>query len=357
MSDASSGPELNAPGSARAKTDEAGRPSPPKIAFEEHFRACQQKVHYPSPRVEREIAPKLSLDEIPGRLEMMDEHGIEMQILSHTADGAQEISDLDRVRSFNDDAMAVVQKHPDRFRALAALPLWDPELANEEMDRCLAHTEFVGVISNGYQEAGDEQHWYDTPEYLTFWKHLEDSGAPIYLHPRVAGPDKFTTDYPELAASCMMFHTGVFQQVLRLLVCGIFDHCSGIKMILGHMGEFLPWWIWRFDHRYEISGWGDYSTSAQKARRKSFGFVKESTLDQVMHRNIWITTSGMFSDPHLKFSIDLLGSDRILFATDYPYDDMTKTVHWFDNLTIDDQDKLKIARGNACSIIPGLLVE
>ena len=343
--------------SARAKTNGVDKPTPPKIAFEEHFRPYQQEVKYPSPEVKREIAPKLSLDEIPKRLELMDQNGIEMQILSHTANGAQEISDLDRIKSFNDDAMAVVQKYPDRFRALAALPLWDPELANKEMDRCLAHTEFVGVISNGFQNKGDEQHWYDTPEYLTFWEHLEDSGAPIYLHPRMKLPDKFTADYPELAASCMMFHTGVFEQVLRLLVCGIFDHYSGLKMILGHMGEFLPWWIWRFDHRYEMSGWGDYSTSAQKARRESFGFSKESTLNQVMHKNIWITTSGMFSDPNLKFSIDVLGADRLLFATDYPYDDMTKAADWFDNLAIDDQDKIKIARGNAFSLIPSLCVE
>ena len=154
-----------------------------------------------------------------------------------------------------------------------------------------------------------------------------------------------------------MFHTGIMEQVLRLLVCGIFDHYPNLKVILGHMGELLPWWIWRFDHRYEVSGWADYSTPAQQARRKAFGFVKESTLDQVMHKNIWITTSGMFNDPNLKFCIDVLGADRILFGTDYPYESMTEACTWFDNLTIDDQEKTRIARGNACNLIPSLCMK
>jgi predicted TIM-barrel fold metal-dependent hydrolase len=357
VSAATGGASLHRSASAQETTSTTRNREWPKIAFEEHFRPSEETVQYPSPKIRKDIAPKLSLDSIAERLQLMDQNGIEVQILSHTADGAQQITDLERVRSFNDDALEVVRRHPGRFRALAALPLWDPVLANAEMDRCLAHEEFVGVIANGFQDKGNTQLWYDTPDYLVFWKHMEQSGVPLYLHPRIPAPSQFTNDYPELRASCLMFHTGVLEQVLRLLVCGIFDHYPDLKMILGHMGEFLPWWIWRFDHRYKVSGWGDYATPAQQERRKAFGFTKESTLDHVMHKNIWITTSGMFTDPNLKFSIDVLGADRILFATDYPYESMSEASDWFDNLAIDAHDKRKIARGNALALIPRLRVK
>jgi 2,3-dihydroxybenzoate decarboxylase len=191
------------------------------------------------------------------------------------------------------------------------------------------------------------------------WKKFVELDVPLYIHPTVYAstdtlvPDKnldsFYKKYPQLAANPFGFHHNLSQQVLRIVLSGVFDRFPSFKLILGHMGEFLPWFAERFDHRF-----CEYKLDLKQITKKQFKKNKfpvwvypKLTLQEYLKKNIYITTSGWFSDSALKYAIEKMGIDRVLFSIDYPYEQQKTACDWMDRVPLSRKDKEKIAYKNA----------
>ena len=274
------------------------------------------------------------------RLEEMDAAGIELSLLSLTAPGIQAETDpqqaVARAQMTNDTLAKIVGEHPGRFRGLASLPMQAPEAAVAELQRCTVDLRFPAVMLNGFTNIGDaETGWYyDHQRFLPFWERAEALGVPVYLHPRdpLLGNQGIYEGHPELYGAVWTFTVETATHALRLMTSGLFDRHPDLNVILGHLGETLPFNIWRIDHR--ISYMGDLRKFSQP-------------LTHYLQHNFYVTTSGNFRTQALAATLSELGADRVLFATDYPYESMREAAAWFGTASISEADRLKIGRTNA----------
>lgn len=207
------------------------------------------------------------LDITGRRLQEMDENHIRVQVLSFTAAGLQNLKaatkqeQIEKATAVNDYLYGKIRMYPKRFRAFCALPMRDPTAAALELERSVKQLGMVGALVNGSDILPEENRvlYYDTPDYDVLWKKFEELDVPLYIHPTVfpsmgdSVSDKelqnFYKDYPQLPGSAWGFSVYLGQQILRLVLSGVFDRFPRLKIILGHMGEVLPWWAERFDHR------------------------------------------------------------------------------------------------------------
>jgi predicted TIM-barrel fold metal-dependent hydrolase len=311
-----------------------------KIAVEEHFAIPETtsiSARWPG-SYWTAMRDKL-LDLFDRRLTEMDQTGIEMEVLSLNADGIQTIPDTDRAietaRRANDVLAEAVIKRPDRFAGLAALPMQDAQAATAELQRCVRDLKFKGVLVNGFSQIGDADTavYYDLPQYRPFWAEVERLGVPFYLHPRYPLPNRRPAyeGHPWLTASAWGFAEETGLHALRLLGCGLFDEYPKLQLVLGHLGERIPYDLWRLDHRL-----------AKVADRPA-----KRTMREYFRDNVHVTTSGNFSTPSLLHTILTLGADRVLFAVDYPFEDHGEASTWFDAVEIAESDRTKIGRDNA----------
>ena len=317
-----------------------------KVILEEHF-AVQATLNDPrtfTPEIWRRLGPQL-LDIEKMRLPEMDANGIEWMILSLNAPAVQAIWDVNRAvavaREANDHLAAEVAKHPDRFIGVAALAMQDPEEAAKELRRCVRELGFKGALVNGFSQVGEEntQVYYDLPQYRPFWKVVEELDVPFYLHPRNPLPS-WSPNYAGhnwLLGASWAFAAETAVHALRLMANGLFDEHPRLKIVIGHLGEGIPANLWRLDNRNK---WFD--------RRHAYP-AKKWIADYV-RSNFWITTSGNFATAALKLCIEELGADRVMFSTDYPFEDVAQSVEWFDNVGISEADRLKIGRTNALKL-------
>ena len=280
------------------------------------------------------------LESIDGvRLDEMDALGVEIQLLSFTAPGIQEINDpaeAARVaRSVNDDMAAQIARCPDRYVGLAALAMQDPAAATAEIKRAVHELGFRGALVNGASNTADGKGaiYYDGPEYLEFWRTVAELGVPFYMHPRNPVPNHLGPfrGRPELLGPTWAFAIETGTHALRLITSGLFDQIPDLNIILGHLGEFLPFAIERLQQRLEYYPW----VSLQRSPR------------DVLNENFYVTCSGNYHTPSLLAVILQMGADRILFASDYPFERMRDAVDWFNTVPISEADRHKITRGNA----------
>lgn len=291
------------------------------------------------------------LTDIAGnRLREMDAGGIDIAVLSLTTPGLQGIDDVATLpgltREWNDYLAGAIAPRADRLKAFAALPMSDPPLAMAELRRCVRDLGFVGAMINGYDNSGDAgPRYYDAPEFLDFWRAAAELEVPIYIHARSAPPGRANTydGYPELANAAWGFHLETASHALRLILSGLFDKVPGLQIILGHMGELLPWWAWRIDHRIEREGWRNLPATGDRPRKH--------TVTHYLRHNFFVTTSGFFDDAALRHTLDAMGADRVLFAADYPYESCREAGAWLDSSEIDDATRQKIAHGNAARLL------
>jgi gamma-resorcylate decarboxylase len=318
-----------------------------KIGLEEHFAIAdtlQDSAGFLPPETWTELSARL-MDDEPRRLAEMDAHGMEMMILSLNAPAIQAIPDTKKAaelaRRANDDLARKVARRPDRFRALAALPLQDPDAAAEELTRAVRELGFVGALANGFSErAGhDGPLYYDLPEYRPFWQVCESLSVPFYLHPRNPLPQdaRIYAGHPWLMGPGWAFAQETAVHALRLMGSGLFDACPSLQIILGHMGEGLPFSIWRVDHH---NAWVP-GPHPQPARR---------TFTEYFQENFQITVSGNYSTQALLCSLQVIGADRILFSTDWPFENVDYSAQWFDAVEIGEADRRKIGRLNAARL-------
>ena len=309
-----------------------------KIVIEEHFAIDETNVV--QNRVESSYwggLPAQLADFESKRLKEMDACGVELAIVSLNAPAVQGIPDPARAvevaRRANDALAEQVRKRPRRFQGFAALPMQDPDAAARELNRCVRDFGFKGALVNGFSSTPDKTKglYYDAPEYVPLFAEFEKLDVPFYLHPR----DPLSLDryqgHAWLVGSAWSFAEETALHALRMMGSGLFDKCPRLQMILGHFGERIPYDIWRVDHRMQYRH--DYP-----AKRKMGDYLRE---------NIHVTTSGHFRTQTLLNAMLEMGSDRVLFAIDYPYEEHARGASWFDAAEISEADRVKIGRENA----------
>ncbi|MEO1989821.1 MAG: amidohydrolase family protein [Martelella sp.] len=280
----------------------------------------------------------------PDRIAAMDEAGINVQILSAHTPGVQDVPGQESIdfayRLNKMIADGPMKAYPGRFQAYATLPLQDPEASADELERAVREDGFVGAMTNGF--IGEK--FLDHPDFEPLLARAEALGVPIYLHPGFP-PDKvfdiyYRTTRPGydqefqnyiFSGSGYGWHQEVLTQCLRLIITGAFDKYPNLQMIIGHMGEGLPFYYERIV--------GDMSESTEDALNKPLG--------QYFSDNFWYTTSAFFQDELLHLLLRYISVDRVMFGTDYPFADMKQGTEWFRAVDLPREAKEKIAYRNA----------
>jgi predicted TIM-barrel fold metal-dependent hydrolase len=318
-----------------------------KIGLEEHFaipETLQDSAGFVPEVYWKELSKRL-LDIHEDRLREMDANGMQMMILSVNAPAVQAIPDRRKAdeiaRRANDFLAEQVARRPDRFQGFAALPMQDPELATRELERCMTQLGFRGALVNGFSQVDNPENvvYYDAPQYEDFWARAEQLDAPFYLHPRnpLASWSQIYEGHPWLLGPTWAFAQETAVHALRLMACGLFDRHPKLKIVLGHMGEGLPYSIWRVDNR---NAWVKTPKS----------YPAKRALGDYFRENFWLTTSGNFRTQTLIDAMLEVGADRILFSTDWPFENVDHAAHWFDAASISEADRRKIGCDNAVQL-------
>lgn len=286
-------------------------------------------------------AEKLAAAPVDDRLATMDEHGIDMQLLSYSnpTQAAPVAQAADLAMRANDRLAEAVARHPDRFGGFCTLPWQDPDAATRELERCVRELGLPATLLLGRP---DETVFLDDARYAPVLAKLEELQAPIYIHPGsplpavqlfyYAGFDKEVT--ARLSLFGWGWHNEAGIQVVRLILSGALDRHPGLRIISGHWGEMVPFWLQRLDDTMPVAATGLTRTVSQTYR------------DQV-----YVTPSGMLYPPHFRFVREVLGVERIMFSIDYPYVSLEGARTWLENLPIPDDERHAIAHGNAESLL------
>ena len=273
------------------------------------------------------------------RLREMDEQGIDKQVLSHGAPSGQKLSAdiaLDVTRGANDRLAEAIARHPTRFAGFAALPTILPEKAAEELERSVKELGLKGAMIHGLTDGLflDEKR---------FWPIFERAAAldvPLYLHPSFPHPDvvrayyeAYLKDFPQVIRAAWGYTVETATQAIRIVLSGVLEQHPGVKIILGHMGETLPFLLWRINQALSRPG------------------HKELSFAEQFRRNFYVTTSGNFSTPALLCTMLELGIDRIMFSVDYPFVANKPAMEWVQSLQICTEDKQKLLSGTATRLL------
>ena len=312
------------------------KPNCPVIAIEEHYWDAELAKTFvgveagrPGPQIDR------LYDLGAVRLKEMDEAGIDVQVLSHGAPSTQKLTGDQAVpltRAVNDRLAKVCAAHPKRFAAFAALPTFDPKASADELERCVDKLGFKGAMLHGLAN----NTFLDDKKYWPIYERAEQLDVPIYFHPGLPHADvmaayynDYAKDFPMVVRAAWGYTVETATTAIRMVLSGVFDKHPKLKVILGHLGETLPFLVWRVDHAISRPG---------AARQVSFR--------DVFCNNFWITTSGNFSTPALLCCMQEMGVERILFSVDWPFVPNPPGVEWMESVPLCDEDKAKILSGN-----------
>lgn len=269
------------------------------------------------------------------RLKIMDAANVDMHVLSLSSPGVQ-MFDADLACSLatsaNDLMADYVRRRPQRFAMLASFAPHAPERAAKEMQRVVDAHKVGGFIINSHTF----NEYLDDPKFWAIFEAAEALQRPIYLHPRQPS-EGMAVPFMEYSMSSAMwgFAVETGTHALRLILGGVFDRFPKLQLVLGHMGEGLPYYLTRIDHWYPIL-FREGRVARLKMRPSDY-----------FRRNFLITTSGMETHDVLQFCLTILGADRIMWAIDYPFEDMAPAVRFMDSAPISDADKARIYSGNA----------
>jgi predicted TIM-barrel fold metal-dependent hydrolase len=268
------------------------------------------------------------------RLAHMDAAGVDVQVLSFGSPGAQGFAAdvaIPMARDANDRAHETVRAHPGRFAAFAALPTADPRVSAAELERCVTKLGFKGAMIHGHTQGS----FLDEKKYWPIFEAAQALDVPIYLHPTLAHPaalDSYFKGYEELARAGWGFAIDTSCHFLRIVFAGVFDVYPKLRIILGHLGEGLPFAMHRLnDHTWKAA-------ARRGLRRTPLEYLRD---------NMLVTTSGNWYEPAFLCALLALGADSILFAVDWPYEANTTGIGFLKKLSISDADREKIAHGNA----------
>ena len=309
-----------------------------KIALEEHF-LCPDFIEYWNPTAvdlpveRREKALSRLTDFGEMRLAAMDEAGITRAVLALAGPGVQAERDatiaVRRARAANDFLAQQIEKRPDRYSGFAHLAMQNARAAADELERCMRELKFCGAMINGHTNG----QYLDDPALYPFWERAEALGALIYLHPTdPVTPAPVLEGHKGLRRATWewTFETG--SHALRLIFSGLFDRFPRGRLGLGHLGETIPFLLWRFDSR---AGPDFYAIKLGKPPSQYF------------KDNFVVTTSGMCSAEPLDCTIAALGHERVMFAADYPFESAQEAGEFIDRVAIPESVREAISANNA----------
>ncbi len=309
------------------------------VALEEHYWDPEVSKHYgPNEGRGPSLRDRL-LDLGKLRIREMDEAGIDLQVISHANPGVQRMDAAAAVplaRQANDGLYEIISAYPDRFAAFATLPTPDPQAAADELERTVTDLGFKGAMVNGPTNGV----FFDDQRFWPICERAQALDVPIYLHPAAPHPavveayyQDYLADFPGLASAGWGYTVETATEGIRLILSGMFDAYPDLKIILGHMGEALPFALWRINN------------SLSRPGNKRIAFR-----DQFC-RHFYVTTSGFFSTPALLCCLMELGVDRVLFSVDWPFEENVPGTKWMENVPLSDEDKHKILNGNAARLL------
>ena len=283
---------------------------------------------------------RLRTVDIPTRLKEMDDSGTDVAVLSLNPPGVQLYADSARAvtlaREANDALVQIINLYPGRFGGLGSVAPHQPDAAAQEIKRIMGSLGLGGVMINSHTLG----HYLDEPQFEPILAALEEEGATLYLHPRVPSPAmlKPYSQYGMLAA-IWGFQAEAGTHAVRLIMSGVFDRHPGLKVVLGHCGEALPFWMWRLDNIYARTfGWAGDKLGMVKLQRKPSEYLRT---------NFAVSTSGMDDPEVLAFCIGKLGAENVLFAIDYPYEDSATATKFLAAAPLTPDQRALISHGNA----------
>lgn len=269
------------------------------------------------------------------RIAEMDKYGVDVAVMALTAPGVQ-LFDADTATEMatlaNDRLAEVIKKHPGRFVGLATMAPHSPKRAVKEMERAIKELKFNGFMINSHTN----NEYLDNPKYWPILEAAEALDYPLYIHPRAAS-DPMSGPLRDYGMDAAMWGYGieVGTHAVRIMASGTLDRFPKLKIVIGHMGEAVHFWLWRLNF--------------MNSRSQRVGRAKKTELSmaEYFHRNFAITTSGVEDPLALEYSIKKLGADNVMWAIDYPYQPTEPAVRFMDEAPLSDEDKAKVYGGNA----------
>jgi gamma-resorcylate decarboxylase len=313
-----------------------------KIALEEHW-AIDETLNIAGQPIGAGDMRRLLVDFRDRRLTDMDTNGIELAILGLNSPALQAIlvpaKAANAAHRTNNILADEIAHNPRRFAGFAGLPMQDPEAAARELTRCVTDLGFKGAMVNCFtqRQMPDSAIYFDLPEFRPFWATVAELDVPIYLHPRLTIPSRAKSyeGHPWLYSQVWDFGSETALQALRLIGSGLFDEFPNMQIVLGHLGERIPFDMWRIDN---LMNKVPVKHSAKKP------------VSHYMRNNFHLTTSGQSHDTPFHCALAEMGPLRIMFSVDYPFEEMAPAAAWFDNTALSDADRIQIGRTNAITL-------
>jgi len=310
--------------------------TPRVIALEEHYWDADVARQFGVTDEQRPAELRRRLEDLGAlRLKEMDEAGIDMQVLSHSSPAVQNLDPdkaIPMARAMNDRLHEFIQGEPRRFAGFAALPTSDPDAAADELERAVVKLGLKGAMVHGLTRG----RFFDERQFWPIFERAQTLDVPLYLHPSRPHPavieayyKEYVAQNPALLTAGWGYTVETATQGVRLVLSGVFDAYPRLKIILGHLGEGLPFLLWRIDHALSRPG------------------NRDPRFREQFCEHVYITTSGNFSDPALLCCILEMGVDRILFSVDWPFVPNMLGTTWINGVSLAKADKLKILGGNA----------
>ena len=309
------------------------------VAIEEHHIIPELNSYLNLSRLPPPVQARLQATAAK-RLADMDAAGIDFQVLSVVLPTPQMLpaeTAVPLAAKANSELHAMVTAHPDRFAAFATLPVNVPDAAATELERAVGELGFVGAMISG--TIGGR--FLDDPFFSPILDTAARLDVPVYLHP--APPPKpvadvYYTGFPEpvnrvLATGGYGWHYEASLHAVRMIIGGVFDRLPGLKVILGHLGEGIPFHLGRID---------DTLTPVAGLAKPVSAYFRE---------HFWITTSGYFYDGPLRLSQEVVGDERLIFSVDYPFADNQRASDWFGRLDLTPEAREKIAHGTVDELL------
>jgi len=272
------------------------------------------------------------------RIADMDATGIAKQLVFLSAPGVQVFDGSTAVSlstDLNDQLLQKIRQYPERYAALAAIAPQAPNAAAAELQRSVKKLGFKGAVINSHTQG----EYLDDAKYWEIFEAAEALDVPLYLHPNTPPPAMIDPFLPRgLDGAIYGFAVETGLHLLRIVVAGVFDRFPRLKMVVGHLGEGLPFWLFRIDFMHRAMVAAKRYPGVQPLKKKPSDYLKE---------NVWVTTSGMQWAPAILFSQQVLGVDRVLYAMDYPYQFVPEEVKVTDELPISEDDRKKLYQLNA----------
>ena len=280
------------------------------------------------------------LTDLEYRLAEMDRFGVDMHLLSITGPGVQAFDatlGTELATLANDTLAKAIARHPDRYAGLGAVAPQDPQAAAREVKRVMEELHLGGIIINSHTHG----EYLDDPKFWPIFEAAVACDAPIYLHPTFPS-DQMIRPYSDygMMGALWGFGADTSLHVVRMIMGGVFDAFPTLKVVLGHLGEGLSFWLGRLDNRYQ--------NIVRRGGLEPLGMKRLERLPSDYFRtNFHITTSGMMTNEPLEFCLGMLGEDRIMFAVDYPYEHTEEAVPFIRAAPLSAEAMRKITHANA----------